>query len=132
LLDLGFGLFFETDERISGGGSHTDQLVELQLQGLHVPVLGVLDHEDHQKGHDRRTRVMTSCQVSDQPKSGPVAAHKTMLRKASEKATVRPSWRSIERANLTKTGGCSVALIRALAWAESVNLAPWYRLYASH
>jgi len=35
--------------------------------------------------------LMTSCQVSDQPKSGPVAAHKMIARNASANVMERPS-----------------------------------------
>jgi hypothetical protein len=35
--------------------------------------------------------LITSCQVSDQPKNGPVTPHKTMLKKASANVPERPS-----------------------------------------
>src|SRR5206468_2385897 len=42
---------------MSSGLIHPDQLVELQLERLSIPILRALDHEDHQKRHDRGTGI---------------------------------------------------------------------------
>src|SRR5215216_6728791 len=43
--------------------------------------------------------LMTSCQVSDQPNTGPVIAQTTTTAQASTKAVGDPTCRSIQRAN---------------------------------
>jgi hypothetical protein len=36
---------------------HTNQLVQLELHGFRVPILGVLNQENHQERYDRRPGV---------------------------------------------------------------------------
>ena len=47
----------EVEELVVRALHRSDQLVELELHGGAVPVLCVLDEEDHQEGDDRRRRV---------------------------------------------------------------------------
>ena len=48
---------FEVEQGVVGLGHHEDQLIELELQGFGITVLGILDEENHQKGNDGRPRV---------------------------------------------------------------------------
>src|SRR6185503_21217964 len=43
----------EIQERVVRAARDAQQLVELHLHGLRIPVLGVLDQEDHEEGDDR-------------------------------------------------------------------------------
>ena len=56
-LDFRFGFFFQAYQRIPGSPVDPDQLVELELEGLRVAILGALDDEDHQKRHDCGARI---------------------------------------------------------------------------
>jgi len=49
--------YFQGDEAVMGALGGPDQLVQLQLDGLCVAVLGILDEEDHQKRDDGRPRI---------------------------------------------------------------------------
>ena len=44
-------------ELVAGFGDGANQLIELELSDLRVPVLGVLNQEYHQESHDGRRRV---------------------------------------------------------------------------
>ena len=48
--------------------------------------------------------LMTSCHVSDQPKSGPETAHKITTATASTNVDERPTCRSTQRAKREKSG----------------------------
>ena len=52
LLQVVIGKFFEVDQFISRGPESADQFVELEMNGLRVAILGVLNQEDHQEGDD--------------------------------------------------------------------------------
>ncbi len=52
LIDFRFRAFFHIDQRFAGSSVDPDQLVELQVKGLRVAVLGALDDEHHQERHD--------------------------------------------------------------------------------
>ena len=56
-LQLFVGKIFKIDKFITRTFKGPDQLVELQLNGFPVPVLGVLDQENHQEGDDGRACV---------------------------------------------------------------------------
>jgi hypothetical protein len=57
LFELLVGKFFEVDELVASPLQRSDELVELQVNGDSVPVLGVLDQEHHQERYDGRARV---------------------------------------------------------------------------
>ena len=65
--------------------------------------------------------LMTSCQVSDQPKIGPDAAHRTTTAIASRKVDERPTCRSTQRANRAKNGIASGS-------ASEILLACWSKI----
>jgi hypothetical protein len=48
--------------------------------------------------------LMTSCHVSDQPKTGPEAAHRSTIAIASINVDERPTCRSTQRANRANRG----------------------------
>ena len=52
-LEAGWIQLFEIDDLVPRSAHGPDQLVELDLNRPGVPVLGVLNQEDHQEGHDR-------------------------------------------------------------------------------
>src|SRR5215469_5329886 len=52
-----FSAFFPHPARITRLLADTDQLIKFQLYCLRVTSLRVLDHEDHEKGDDRRSGV---------------------------------------------------------------------------
>jgi hypothetical protein len=51
------GALFEIDKPVAGGIEGAQELVQLEVQGAGVPVLGMLDKEDHQKGNDGRAGI---------------------------------------------------------------------------
>jgi nitrogen fixation protein FixH len=57
LVQVLFGQLLQVEQYIVSAFQGADDLVELELQGLVVAVLRVLDQEDHQKGDDGRRRV---------------------------------------------------------------------------
>ena len=46
------GEMFDVDHLILRGGDGVDELVQLEIDGAGVPVLGVLNEEHHEKGDD--------------------------------------------------------------------------------
>ena len=48
---------FGVDQPIAGSLHRRDQLVQLQMNGAGVAVLGLLDQENHQERDDRRSRI---------------------------------------------------------------------------
>src|SRR5262245_15080120 len=65
----------EVEERVVRALDGPDQLVELEVHRLAVPVLRVLDEEDHEKGDDRRPRVdgqlPAIAEVEERPRHSP-------------------------------------------------------------
>src|SRR5262249_54152847 len=51
------GQFFEIQKGVMGVSVGPNQLIKLEMHGFAVPVLGVLDQEDHQEGDDCRARI---------------------------------------------------------------------------
>jgi hypothetical protein len=47
----------DADELVPRAFDRADDFIELRLHGGGVAILGVLDHEHHQEGHDRRRGV---------------------------------------------------------------------------
>jgi hypothetical protein len=90
LLDLRFRQMFYADEEIAGAAD-ADQLVKFHLNRRAVPVLRVLDEEDHQECDDGRSGVVTSCQVLEKPNSGPVTAQTAMTTQHRMKAAGVPA-----------------------------------------
>src|SRR5215831_17167756 len=54
---LGFVQFFEIEQGIVRAFQYPDDFVELDLHGLGVAVLGILDEKDHEKRDNRRARI---------------------------------------------------------------------------
>ena len=57
VVELAFAQLFERHHAIAGVLVGVNELVELQMKRMGVTVLGVLDEEHHEKGHDRRAGV---------------------------------------------------------------------------
>ena len=53
-LDLGIGEVLDPDELVARIAHRPDQLIELEVDGFGVAVLGVLDHEHDEERDDRR------------------------------------------------------------------------------
>src|SRR6185437_2071590 len=68
---------FNVDEIVAGGRVLANQFVQLQVQGLCIAILCVLNQEHHQKGHDGVPVLMMSCQVSEKSKNFPEKPHTT-------------------------------------------------------
>jgi hypothetical protein len=47
------GLIFGSDEPIVRRRHRSDELIELEMNGQSIAILGVLDQEDHEEGHNR-------------------------------------------------------------------------------
>lgn len=43
---------FEINQQVAGALGNANQFIQLEVKRLSVFVLGVLDEEDHEKGHD--------------------------------------------------------------------------------
>lgn len=84
------GEMLNTDEEILGG-TGPDEFVQLHLYGCAVPVLRVLDQEHHQNVTIVVPVLMTSCQVSENRKRGPVTAQMTMAAQATTNVDARPA-----------------------------------------
>ena len=54
LVQFVIGKFFQVDQFVSGGTQGPNQFIELEMDGLRVAILGVLDQENHQEGDDGR------------------------------------------------------------------------------
>jgi hypothetical protein len=54
---LGLGESLQPDQPGPRALHATKQLIELELDGFRISILGVLHQEDHQKGHDGRSRI---------------------------------------------------------------------------
>src|ERR1043166_365987 len=52
LFQLVIAQIFKINETRAGTGNATEKFIEFQMNGLGVPVLCVLDQEDHQEGDD--------------------------------------------------------------------------------
>src|ERR1051325_5517997 len=57
LLEIVIGELFQIDELIARAFDRADQLVQLEMLGFRVTVLGVLNQEHHQKCNDSRAGI---------------------------------------------------------------------------
>src|SRR5436190_23728165 len=57
LLQVVIREFFKIDQLVSRGSESADQFVELEMNGLRVAILSVLNQEDHQEGDDGRASI---------------------------------------------------------------------------
>jgi hypothetical protein len=57
LVEATLGQVLKIEQGILSTQIGTDEFIDLDLQGLGIAVLRILDDEDHQKGDDRRGRV---------------------------------------------------------------------------
>jgi hypothetical protein len=88
------GLVLGPHQRIvrSIHGIHAaDDLVELQMDRQRITALGVWIRKTIRKVTMVVPVLMTSCQVSEKPKSGPVTAHTRMTATAARKLTEWPA-----------------------------------------
>jgi hypothetical protein len=81
-----FGEVFDADVSVCGLAD-AYKFIELGLDGCAVPVLSVLNQEDHQTVTIVVPVFMMSCHVSEKPKSGPEAAHTMIMMQHRMKVT---------------------------------------------
>ena len=86
------GLVLQRDEPVVGAMGRPDELVEFHVDGLGVAVLGVLDRKTIRKVMIVVPVLITSCQVSEKPNTGPVTAQTSTTATAVTKAQDRPAW----------------------------------------
>ena len=85
------GALFEIDKPVAGGIKGAQELVQLEVQGAGVPVLGMLDKEDHQKGNDGRAGIDDELPRIRKAEDGPVTAHARTMAQAPANAMGEPA-----------------------------------------
>ena len=110
-------LFFTSPVRYS-------DVVELDLDGRIVSVLGILDQEHHQKRNDGRPCVDDQLPGVGIAKTGPLAPQMTMMSDASTKADGLPAARAIALAKSPKSQRNGGTLIGHEALREPPAVTP--------
>ena len=79
-----------------------NQLIEFELDGVTIAILGILNQKYHQECDDRRACVMTNCHVSLNLKIGPVTPQTRMIKAAMMNAAGWPVARAVHLAKREK------------------------------
>ena len=88
--DFGFGHVFHADQPVAGSFDGRHEFIEFQVNGLRVLVLAAQMRKTIRNVTMVVPVLMTSCQVSENPKKGPLISQTTMMKQAIPKAGDEP------------------------------------------
>jgi hypothetical protein len=102
IFQFGFGEVLQVEQLVARTFTDADQLIELEMQCSAITVLRVLNKNTIRNVTIVVPVLMTSCQVSENWKAGPVTAQTTIKRQATAKVDARPHCRDVHSAAVLK------------------------------